>query len=184
MTGRRRSLHYVFRSTDSVERVVRTIAGVEKLRDRGLLSWDLERTITVDDPARPKKTKPEGIGLGGFGEPLGGSKSAATVRAGTSSVSGRLPPEVIQRIVRQNFGRFRLCYENGLRTDPKLAGRVTVKFVIDRSGAVEKVSDGGSTLSDQAVISCIVRAFGNLSFPQPEGGIVTVVYPIELAPAK
>ena len=37
-------------------------------------------------------------------------------------------------------------------------------------------------LPDQSVISCVVRGFGNLSFPQPEGGIVTVVYPIMLEP--
>jgi len=32
------------------------------------------------------------------------------------------------------------------------------------------------------VTSCVVRQFGNLSFPQPEGGIVTVVYPITFTP--
>ena len=42
--------------------------------------------------------------------------------------------------------------------------------------------DGGSELPDQGVISCVVRGFGNLSFPQPEGGIVTVVYPIIFNP--
>jgi hypothetical protein len=77
-----------------------------------------------------------------------------------------------------------LCYENGLRTNPKLAGRVTVKFVIDRSGAVTSATDSGSDLPDKLVVSCVVRGFGNISFPQPEGGIVTVVYPIDLAPAK
>ena len=55
---------------------------------------------------------------------------------GATSVSGRLPPEVIQRIVRQNFGRFRLCYENGLRNNPNLQGRVAVRFVIGREGDV------------------------------------------------
>jgi hypothetical protein len=28
----------------------------------------------------------------------------------------------------------------------------------------------------------VVRGFGNLSFPQPEGGMVTVVYPIMFNP--
>ena len=93
-------------------------------------------------------------------------------------VSGRLPPEVIQRIVRQNFGRFRLCYENGMRGNPSLAGRVAVRFVIGRDGAVSNVGNGGSDLPDAAVVSCVVRAFYGLSFPQPDGGIVTVTYPI------
>jgi len=96
-------------------------------------------------------------------------------------VNGRLPPEVIQRIVRQNFGRFRLCYENGLRTNPNLQGRVAVKFVIDRAGSVSTASDGGSDIR--------IRRSSPASFvgskplvPQPEGGIVTVVYPIIFNP--
>ncbi|UQA58221.1 AgmX/PglI C-terminal domain-containing protein [Polyangium aurulentum] len=104
------------------------------------------------------------------------------VRMGATSVSGRLPPEVIQRIVRQNFGRFRLCYENGLRNNPNLQGRVAVRFVIGRDGAVSNVGNGGSDMPDGGVVSCVVRAFYGLSFPQPEGGIVTVVYPIMFAP--
>ncbi len=41
---------------------------------------------------------------------------------GPTKVNGHIPAEVIQRIVRQNFGRFRLCYEDGLRTNPGLTG--------------------------------------------------------------
>jgi hypothetical protein len=144
----------------------------------------------------------EGIGLGnigtighgagtgtgqGFGNGhgrLGGAHQtkSPSVRQGATQVNGRLPPEVIQRIVRQNFGRFRLCYENGLRTNPNLAGRVSVRFIISREGAVSSSSDGGSDLPDGGVVSCVVRGFSNLSFPQPEGGIVTVVYPIIFNP--
>jgi hypothetical protein len=43
-------------------------------------------------------------------------------------------------------------------------------------------ADGGSDLPDQSVVQCVVRGFGNLSFPQPEGGMVTVVYPIIFNP--
>ncbi|HEY1693037.1 MAG TPA: AgmX/PglI C-terminal domain-containing protein [Polyangiaceae bacterium] len=144
----------------------------------------------------------EGIGLGNFGGlghgagtgtgqgigsgrgRLGGGHQvkAPRIREGATSVNGRLPAEVIQRIVRQNFGRFRLCYENGLRNNPNLQGRVTVKFVIDRSGAVGMTADGGSDIPDSSVVQCVVRGFGNLSFPQPEGGMVTVVYPIMFNP--
>jgi hypothetical protein len=99
------------------------------------------------------------------------------------AVGGHLPPEVVQRIVRQNFGRFRACYEGGLRGDPGLRGRVAVKFLIDRAGAVANALDAGSDLPDRAVVQCIVRGFLDLSFPEPEGGQVTVVYPIALSPA-
>ncbi len=129
-----------------------------------------------------------GVGTGqGFGAGhgrLGGSHQtkAPKVRMGATTVSGRLPPEVIQRIVRQNFGRFRMCYEQGLGRNPNLEGRVAARFVIGRDGAVSNVSNGGSDLPDSGVVSCVLSAFYGLSFPQPEGGIVTVVYPIMLAP--
>lgn len=144
----------------------------------------------------------EGIGLGnigtmghgagtgsgqGFGSGhgrLGGSHATRTpkVRMGATSVNGRLPAEVIQRIVRQNFGRFRMCYEQGLTRNPNLEGRVAVRFVIGRDGAVSNVGNGGSDIPDSGVVSCVVQAFYGLGFPQPEGGIVTVTYPIMFSP--
>jgi hypothetical protein len=125
-----------------------------------------------------------GQGIGHGGDRLRGGHTVRPphMRDTVPNVNGRLPAEVIQRIVRQNFGRFRLCYENGLRGNPNLQGRVTVKFVIDRSGAVGTTADGGSDIPDSGVVQCVVRGFGNLSFPQPEGGMVTVVYPILFNP--
>jgi hypothetical protein len=105
------------------------------------------------------------------------------IRAGEATTAGKLPPEVIQRIVRQNFGRFRLCYENGLTKNPALAGRVSTKFLIGAGGAVVTAADGGSDLPDPGVVSCVVRAFYGLSFPEPPGGAtVTVTYPIAFSP--
>jgi hypothetical protein len=148
--------------------------------------------------------KGEGIGLGsigtighgagtgsgqGFGGGHGGLGSghrtkSPGIRAAAATINGRLPPEVIQRIVRQNFGRFRLCFENGLTKNPNLQGRVTVKFIIDRAGAVSQAADGGSELPDAAVVQCVVRGFSNLSFPAPEGGLVQVAYPIIFTPGE
>lgn len=143
----------------------------------------------------------EGIGLGNIGTighgggggsgqgygsghgSLGGAHGSPRLRQGSTTVNGRLPPEVIQRIVRQNFGRFRLCYEKGLASDPKLAGTVATKFVIDTKGSVSGVTrDASTTLTDAAVVTCVTSAFSSLSFPQPEGGIVTVVYPLIFNP--
>ncbi len=125
----------------------------------------------------------EGIGLGqigtlGHGSGVGSGQGRLAgshrsnppqVRMGAVSVSGKLPPEVIQRIVRQNFGRFRLCYENGLRSDPSLAGQVSVTYTIKEDGSVAGITTSGD-MTDQAVVSCVGRSFGGLSFPQPEGG--------------
>jgi hypothetical protein len=147
--------------------------------------------------------KGEGIGLGSIGT-LGHSAGTGTgqtfgsgngrlggahrgnppkIKTGATTVQGRLPPEVIQRIIRQNFGRFRLCYENGLHTNPRLEGTVTVHFVIESSGVVSGISTAtGTDLKDKGMKKCLEDAFTSLSFPQPEGGKVIVNYPILFSP--
>ena len=144
----------------------------------------------------------EGIGLGnintighgngtGFDQGFGpGNKkisgnhkvSSPKLRVGLTDTAGKIPPEVIQRIVRQNFGRFRLCYENGLKNNPELTGNVSVRFVIDRNGVASQANNGGASLPDANVVSCVVRSFNGLSFPSPENGIVTVGYSIQFSP--
>lgn len=124
-----------------------------------------------------------GLGLsGGFGVGAGDSAGGARIRAGATTVSGRLPAEVIQRIVRQNFGRLRLCYEQGLTTNPHLSGRVNIRFVIAADGSVASAADAGSDLPDGKVVACVAKAFSAMSFPRPDGGIVMVSYPIMFTP--
>ncbi|NUP07420.1 MAG: energy transducer TonB [Polyangiaceae bacterium] len=103
-------------------------------------------------------------------------------RPGPMTSSGRIPAEVIQRVVRQSFGRFRGCYESALRTNPNLSGRVAVAFTIGRDGSVGMVGNAGSDLPDANVVACVVKQFYGLSFPAPEGGVVKVTYPIVFNP--
>jgi len=125
-----------------------------------------------------------GQGFGsGHGRVAGAGKTQPPhVRMGATSVSGKLPAEVVQRIVRQNYGRFRMCYEQGLAKNPNLEGRVTAQFVIGRDGSVSNVANAGSNMPDSGVVGCVVRAYNGLSFPPPPRGIVTVVYPIHFSP--
>jgi hypothetical protein len=103
----------------------------------------------------------------------------------TVETNGRLPGEVIQRIVRQNQGRILNCYQGGLAKNPGLQGRVAVAFVIGRDGAVSTAQDtAGSDLPDTAVRQCVVRSFLNISFPEPKGGTVNVTYPFTFTPGE
>ncbi len=121
---------------------------------------------------------PEVYGIIGLaGDPSG---SRPGVRIGGSTVSGRRPPEVVQRIVRQNFGRFRLCYEAGLKTNPDLKGKVSTEFVILPSGKVKDVKSTGD-LPDEKVKACVQKAFASLSFDKGEAE-TKVTYPINFVP--
>lgn len=113
----------------------------------------------------------------------GGSRWPS-VREGSSSASGGDAEEMgfVRRIIRQNYGRFRLCYEKGLRQNPRLKGSVRVKFTIDRSGAVSSAENAGSTFPDPKVVECVAHGFEPMSFPQPSSGPTVVTYEILLDP--
>lgn len=131
----------------------------------------------------PGGNGPGGPGDGSFSGYLPSTHKVSTVkppRPGPLTLSGRIPPEVIQRVVRQHFGAVRGCYEMGLRTNPSLAGRVVVSFTIGRDGAVGMVNASGDMPAD--VSGCVAKTFYGLSFPAPEGGVVNVTYPISLSP--
>jgi len=123
----------------------------------------------------------DGFGNSGSFAGPGHKARPPKMRSGQETATGQLPPEVIQRIVRNNYGRFRACYESALRNNPNLAGRVVVNFVIGRDGSVNSVGGGGD-LPDAGVISCVASGFRALTFPPPESGIVTVSYPIAFTP--
>jgi hypothetical protein len=97
-------------------------------------------------------------------------------------ISGRLPAAVIQSIVRTNYGAFQKCYESALARDPQMEGRVTVRFVINAEGRVTLPQIAENSLPDCGAARCVRDNFPALVFPKPEGGIITVVYPIRFAP--
>jgi hypothetical protein len=101
----------------------------------------------------------------------------------STMVVGSLPAEAVQRVIHLNRARFRACYAAGVSRNPALAGRVVVEFSIRRSGEVgDAAVDDASTLPDGEVRACLVDAFRHLSFPQPEGGVVSVAYPMSFTP--
>jgi hypothetical protein len=103
-------------------------------------------------------------------------------RLGATTVSGHLPKGVIQSTIREHLGEFRSCYEAGLSRNPKLTGKVVMRFVIDRQGKVPTARALADEMPDAKVAQCLHDAFSRLRFPAPEGGVITVVYPLVFEP--
>lgn len=160
-------------------------SGPKAVSATAALSSAPSATASSAPSASPSPSASTGIGLSGWGgeQPPPPLKRPPSVRMGSTSVVGRLPPEVIQRIVRRNFGRYRLCYENALKADPKVTGRVTVTFQIQTDGA-SKDAKATSDITDATMVECVRKGFEDLSFPAPEGGVVKVTYPILFAPPE
>jgi hypothetical protein len=98
-------------------------------------------------------------------------------------VLGVLEKPVIEEVIRSNMAEIRYCYRRALATEPTLAGRVTVKFVIAADGTVASATVKSTTLAAPAVESCICGRFMRFVFPPPKGdGIVIVSYPFAFSP--
>ena len=105
------------------------------------------------------------------------------VRRGRAPVRGRMDPDVIRRVVQRHINEMKLCYEEGLRAQPAMAGRGVVEFTIDATGAVISSVLQSSTLDNAPVENCLVTAVRRWKFPEPEGGgSVVVAYPFVFTP--
>ncbi len=111
-----------------------------------------------------------------------GATDAAPKKSGTPTkellfdAKGKLPPEVVRRVLRLNLPKLRACYEQALKKDKTAQGAVKLLFSIDPKGKVETASSGGGTLADTTAVACMLSVIRALSFPEPDGGKVIVAY--------
>jgi hypothetical protein len=81
---------------------------------------------------------------------------------------GGVPASDLQRAARNlGYWPFRWCYEEGLRRDQRLAGRVAIDIVVSPSGAVERAEVASHSLSDESVALCINREALHLTLATP-----------------
>jgi hypothetical protein len=105
-------------------------------------------------------------------------KKAPTAAGG----SGLMDPGEVAKVVNQKIGAIKGCYEQALKRDPTLQGKVTIQFTIAGSGKVTSAKATVNELGPQ-VESCMVSAFMRFRFPPPDGGTITFEYPFMFTPA-
>lgn len=75
------------------------------------------------------------------------------------------PQADLQRTARDaGYWPFRRCYEDGLRRDQGLSGKVSIALSISANGQVEQSSATGTTLRDRIVVACVAREAMGISF--------------------
>jgi outer membrane biosynthesis protein TonB len=112
------------------------------------------------------------------------SASPPVVTAPDMSAAPTYPASALYETFSASSARAKLiaCYLPGKQRDPKLRGKVIVKFTINADGSAKPVANEGSNLTDDAVINCVVRTIKTLHFQKPVEGSVTVVYPFIFRP--
>jgi len=133
-------------------------------------------------------TKGRGSGASGYGS--GGGNFGAKGEGGIGRIGGdpiilgALDKSLIDAVIKKHMNQIRYCYQRELPKNPTLGGKVTVKFVISKTGSVSKASTKTSTLNNKAVEGCINSRFMRFKFPEPKGGgIVIVSYPFIFQPS-
>jgi TonB family protein len=99
-----------------------------------------------------------------------------------SGGTGMMSSSDVAKVVNRRLGALKGCYEQALKRNPQLSGKVTIRFTISGSG---KVTTARTTLNELTpqVGNCMVAAFKRFRFPPPEGGTVTFEYPFMFTPA-
>lgn len=104
--------------------------------------------------------------------------------AGDASAQGTLDKAVIRRVIQGHIGAVKQCYEEQLKKNKDLAGKVMVRFTIGTDGKVLDSTIQESSLNSPAGEKCIADAVRGWEFPKPSGGKVVVSYPFVLAASE
>ena len=101
---------------------------------------------------------------------------------GEPAITGSLDREIIQRVVRQHRREMTHCYEQELRRNPSLEGRIVMTWVIAANGSVVTASVAETTMNNRNVENCMAQRIRRWVFPEPDGGgIVRVNYPFNFS---
>jgi hypothetical protein len=120
-----------------------------------------------------------GQGSYGTGVGLGGKKTAdIAIAASDPEITGSIDRELIRRVVRSHLDQLRYCYEVQLTKNPKLSGKVAVKWVVTEQGTVSSSVVAQTTTGNNELDTCVAGRVLTWVFPKPKGGGVAVVtYP-------
>jgi hypothetical protein len=100
----------------------------------------------------------------------------------TSAAAGANQAEVQKLARSKGYNPFRHCYEEGLRRNQHLAGKVSVEFTLGAEGAVVGAKKASSSLADESVNQCVVREASKLVLAKPDSGTPAIAMAITLSP--
>lgn len=106
--------------------------------------------------------------------------STVPARAGSSA---QLDPFLVRETIRKDLPKIHRCYQSALRDEPELAGKVSVRFAVQRKGHVQSVQVLENTTGNPAVERCVARVVGDIRFPSRRTGKnLRFTFPFVFAP--
>jgi hypothetical protein len=97
------------------------------------------------------------------------------------SFSPGLDKNAIRQVVHAHLDEVRKCYEDQLKSNPSLSGKLLIRFILSEAGTVSEAAVKKSTIPSPAVSSCIVERVKMWTFPAAKGIVGVVEYPFEFS---
>jgi hypothetical protein len=81
-------------------------------------------------------------------------------------------------------GQARSCYQNALRNDSTLTGRLTVGIRVGTNGLACSAGVTSNSMGSTQVANCVTRLFRAGKYPPPKGGCVDMAVPMNFQQKK
>ena len=101
-----------------------------------------------------------------------------------TDVDGSLDTAAVAREIRSRLGAVKACYEAGLKRNPNIGGKLSLRFEVSTIGKVTSAEIDQDSMHDDEVASCIKSRVMTWRFPAPSGGSVQFSYPFIFQAAK
>ncbi len=133
-----------------------------------------------------------GLGTSGFGSGATGTGAGAVPGKGEVAIStesvnifvvGSLTKEEIKRVIDAHENEIQYCYNQALKLDPALKGRLELSWTIYGQGQVKDTKIADNTTGSTSIGNCIMRYLKTWKFPVPaKGSSADVSYPWIIKP--
>ena len=87
---------------------------------------------------------------------------------------GTIDPKEVRRFMNARFGQVKACYENRLKKNTFLEGKLDLNIGIATSGKVTSITVNKNTVRDEPMLVCVKRTIRGWDFPKPTGGHVII----------
>jgi outer membrane biosynthesis protein TonB len=129
------------------------------------------------------------LATGGGGAVAYGTKAEVKVTGVVATEAAEIDSSDVDQaklgaFVRARMGLIKACYENALKRNPALKGRLVIRFTILETGSVSEVGASQNTLGSPEVASCIMNTMRSWRTQFKPGGPVTVEYPFLFTPSN
>jgi outer membrane biosynthesis protein TonB len=118
-----------------------------------------------------------------------GAKSDVRVSGSVATEAAEIDSAEIDQgklgaFVRARMGLVKACYENALKRNPHLRGKLTIRFTILETGGIADITTALNTIGAPDVAACIINTMRTWRTQFRPSGPVTIEYPFVFAPVN